>query len=155
MKVTDKITPAGKKFYREMKRLGKKDIFIGFQAGKAKSEDGADVATIAAYNELGTSTTPARPFLRQTADVNEGKIRAFCRREIKAVASGNKTTEEALKRIGVYGVGLVKKQIRHGDFFPNAPATIRKKKSNKPLIDTGRMRQSVTYIVRGGKWHRY
>ena len=34
-----------------------------------------------------------------------------------------------------------------GDFEPNAPSTIRKKKSDKPLIDTGRMRQSVMTVI--------
>ncbi len=30
---------------------------------------------------------------------------------------------------------------------PNAPSTIRKKKSNKPLVDTGELRDSITYVV--------
>ena len=31
---------------------------------------------------------------------------------------------------------------------PNAPSTIRKKGSDKPLIDTGRLRQSVNYVIK-------
>ena len=46
------------------------------------------------------------------------------------------------------GVGLVQEKIESGSYEPNAPSTIRKKKSDKPLIDTGRMRQSVKYVIR-------
>ena len=42
----------------------------------------------------------------------------------------------------------VQKEIVDGSFEPNAESTIKKKGSDKPLIDTGTMRQSVTYVVR-------
>lgn len=45
-------------------------------------------------------------------------------------------------------MGLVQEKIESGSYEPNAPSTIRKKKSDKPLIDTGRMRQSVKYVIR-------
>ena len=58
------------------------------------------------------------------------------------------TAEQSLKQIGVFGVGLVQEKIESGSYEPNAPSTIRKKKSDKPLIDTGKMRQSVKYVIR-------
>ena len=44
--------------------------------------------------------------------------------------------------------GLIQRKIVDGTFEPNAPSTIRKKGSSRPLIDTGRMRQSVNFIIR-------
>ena len=44
--------------------------------------------------------------------------------------------------------GIVQKTIKEGSFVPNAPSTIRKKGSDKPLIDTGRLRQSVNYHIK-------
>jgi len=36
------------------------------------------------------------------------------------------------------------------NWAPNSPATIARKGSNKPLLDTGELRKSITYIVRKG-----
>ena len=58
-----------------------------------------------------------------------------------------KAMAEALARTGQYIEGEIKRKIGSGPFTPNSPATIRKKKSSKPLIDTGHMRQSVRYEI--------
>ena len=55
---------------------------------------------------------------------------------------------EVLKLIGIYQKDLMQQEILDGGFLPNAPGTIRRKGSSKPLIDTGRMRQSVNYVIR-------
>lgn len=148
----DKLTPEGKKFYAEVDKLKGNEVFIGFQAGKTmhQSEDGGeavDVAEIAMFNELGTSTSPSRPFLRQSVDDNKDKINAMCERAAKELASGS-TAEAGLKKLGAFGVSLVQEKIVNGSFKPNAPSTIKAKKSDKPLIDTGQMRQSVHYVIR-------
>ena len=52
-----------------------------------------------------------------------------------------------MKSIGVFQKGLVQAEIVDGDFEPNAPSTIKKKGSDKPLIDTGKMRQSVNFVI--------
>ena len=38
-------------------------------------------------------------------------------------------------------------KITSGSFAPNAESTIKKKGSSKPLVDTGRMRKSVNYVI--------
>jgi len=147
----DKLTPEGKKFYAEIEKLKDNEVFIGFQAGKKMhtGEDGrsVDIAEIAAFNEFGTSTSPSRPFLRQTVDDNKEKINEACTRAAKQLAN-NGNAEQGLKVLGAYGVKLVQEKIRHGNFKPNAPSTIKMKGSAQPLIDTGQMRQSVHYVIR-------
>ncbi len=147
----DKLTPEGKKFYAEVEKLKGNEVFIGFQAGKKMhtDEDGkeVDVAEIAAFNELGTSTSPSRPFLRQSVDDNKDKISAMCERAAKDLANGG-SAEQGLKKLGAFGVSLVQEKIRNGSFKPNAESTIKAKGSDKPLIDTGQMRQSVHYVIR-------
>ena len=59
-----------------------------------------------------------------------------------------KTAEQVLREMGVYLKGQMQEEITNGEYVPNAPATIRKKKSDKPLIDTGRMRSSVQYQIK-------
>ena len=41
----------------------------------------------------------------------------------------------------------MKATIGRGHFVPNAPNTIKQKGSSQPLIDTGRMRNSVSHKV--------
>lgn len=143
----DRLTPEGEKFFRQIDELQDEEVFVGFQAGKVTDDRGVDMAQIAMWNELGTSTAPSRPFLRKSVDENADPINAMCAQQLKSITAGG-TAEQSLKQIGVFGVGLVQEKIESGSYEPNAPSTIRKKKSDKPLIDTGKMRQSVKYVIR-------
>lgn len=147
----DRMTPEGERFFAQIEELKRNQVFVGFQAGQVADDKGVDMAQIAMFNELGTSTAPARPFLRDSVDENEDVIRDQCGKELKKLTTGA-TAEAVLKRVGALGVRLVQEKIESGSFEPNAPSTIKKKGSDKPLIDTGRMRQSVKYVVkrRGG-----
>jgi len=146
VKITDRITPEGRKFMQMLKELGELEVRVGFQHGKAHEEDGTDICDIAAWNELGTEHIPSRPFIRQSVDNNQDKINSFLQTRVKALAKGA-SAEDALKKIGVFQKRLMQNEIKSGDFVPNSEATIRKKKSSQPLIDTGRMRQSVNYVI--------
>lgn len=164
----DRITPQGKKFFKQFEELKKLQVRVGFSASgqgfgsrhEAVSAE-ADIVEIAAWNEMGTEYIPARPFLRQSVDNNGAQIAATCKKQIEAIIRGQATAETALKTIGAMQVGLVQKEIRDGDFAPNAPITrnggwmhrngksfyVEGKGSDQPLIDTGRMRQSVHYVI--------
>jgi len=144
----DKLTPEGKRFFKEIEQLKKLQVRVGYQQGDEQEKDGADLCDIAMFNELGTSNTPSRPFMRDSVDKNEDKINNFCKTQMKLLSSGKTTTEQMLKSIGVFQKGLVQKEIRDGEFVPNAPSTIKRKGSDKPLIDTGTMRQSVNFVIK-------
>lgn len=146
-KAKDKLTPDGEKFYAEIEKLKKLQVRVGFQQGTAQEEDGTDICDVAMWNELGTSSTPSRPFLAMSVDDNADKINAFLKGQLKLLAQGRTTAEGILKAIGVFQKGLIQEKIKSGDFEPNAPSTIAKKGSDKPLIDTGTMRQSVNFAV--------
>lgn len=146
-RVTDRITPDGRKFQKMLKELAEKEVRVGFQAGKAYEEDGTDICDIAAWNELGTVHIPARPFLRMSVDDNVAKINNFMQQQKKNLVKGI-DAEQVLKEIGIFQKDLIQEKITDGDFAPNAPSTVAKKGSSKPLIDTGRMRQSVNYEIK-------
>lgn len=146
-RIRDTLTPEGQQFYRMLAELADKEVRIGFQHGEASEDDGTDICDIAAWNELGTEHIPSRPFLRKSVDENEGKINQFLQAEARSLASG-KTAETLLNEIGDFQKSLVQEKITEGSFTPNAESTIRRKGSSKPLIDTGRMRQSVNYVIK-------
>lgn len=144
------LTPEGKKYFRELKKMTDMEIQVGFQ-GDQKYEDGTSIAQVAAINEFGASDIPDRPFMRQSFENHEGELQAACDAAQRLVSSGG-SAEQALQQIGVVAKGLVQDEIVNGGFAPNAESTIKKKGSEQPLIDTGTMRQSVNFVVkrRGG-----
>ncbi|MCM1194098.1 MAG: hypothetical protein NC389_16940 [Acetatifactor muris] len=144
--VTDKLTPEGKRFLEAIKQISNLEVRIGFQAGEA-DHDGVDLCEIAAFNELGTVHIPSRPFLRDSVDGHLDEIGdhlvAWCRK----IAHGEMEAHEMMMNIGMMQKGLIQEEIARGNFVPNAPATIRKKGSDTPLVDTGLMRDSVNYQI--------
>jgi hypothetical protein len=146
----DRLTPEGKRFFQQLAELKKLQVRIGYQAGETLSDDGVDLASIAAFNELGTAQTPARPFLRNSADNNKNTIEKFCKAQLKKVTQGG-TAAQALNAIGSMQKGLVQDTITSspGWAVPNAPSTVRKKKgADVPLIDEGDLLDKVSYAIK-------
>lgn len=141
------LTPEGRRYFRELEKLAKLEVQVGFQRGEAAYEDGTDLVDIAAYNEYGSSDTPARPFMKQSFENHEDELQKACDKVNQTLSNGG-TAEAALKQLGVYAKGLVQQEIVDGSFEPNKPSTVKKKGSDKPLIDTGTMRQSVNYVIK-------
>ena len=155
--VTDRYTPEGRRFMKELEELAKLEVRVGYQHGKKKHKPSSpegkevDMCDIAAWNELGTETIPSRPFLRDSVDKRKSELSAVKQRQFKRLVNGE-TAKAVLKEIGEYQVRAVRKEITDGDFVPNAESTIRKKskrgkRGDHPLIDTGQMRASVHYWI--------
>lgn len=147
----DRLTPEGKKLLAEVKKLGTLQVRVGYQRGTALTEDDSgrpvDYCDIAMWNELGTSRgIPSRPFLRNSVDMFEDAIDNEARNAVQEMIGGM-TAEQVLNELGVRQKARVQVSITDGDYTPNARATVRKKGSDKPLIDTGIMRASVQYVV--------
>jgi hypothetical protein len=53
-----------------------------------------------------------------------------------------------MKLIGMRVVGDIQDRISDGIPPPNSPITIARKGSSKPLIDSGQLRQSISFEVR-------
>lgn len=143
--IRDTVTADGKKFEKMLKELEQLEVRVGIQQGET-NEDGVDLVDIAMFNELGTVHIPSRPFLRDSVDANEDRINSFLQAMKQELLNGG-SAEDVLKKIGVFQKGLIQKQIVNGDFAPNEEATIKKKGSDTPLVDTGRMRQSINYVI--------
>ena len=146
-RIIDKITSDGRRLERILRDLDKKEVRIGFQRGNVTDENGVDMCDIAMWNELGTSHSPARPFMRQTVDNHESEINALLKQARQSLLGGY-GGEQVLKEIGLKVKDMMQNEIINGGFVPNAASTIRKKGSDRPLIDTGRMRQSVNYEIK-------
>jgi len=106
-----------------------------------------DVLDTALWNEFGVPQRgiPERPFMRN-ANVNFIVATRKLRIQLaKAIVAGDKTVEEALSLQLLELQATVQEEITDLREPPNAPFTIKQKKSDNPLIDTGLMRSSVTW----------
>lgn len=134
-----------KKILKNLKKEDKSYSKIGIQTD-AGDNNGVSIAEYAAANEFGTDKIPSRPFLRQTYDKNLNKIDLKVISIQNDIYSGKKSFEAGLKELGIWYEGIVKEAIKSGNWQANAPATIDKKGSSKPLIDTGTMRNSIRAV---------
>lgn len=128
---------------RELKKLMKGATAVGFF-----SEDMAEglfIASIAFWNEYGTKNIPSRPAIRNWLDSKRRKIAEFKKTLLNQIYDGFSNSNLALKRLGEYAQGGIKRSIIDLKLPPNAPATIAQKGSSNPLIDTGRMVGSVRH----------
>lgn len=108
---------------------------------------GKEAAKIAFFNEFGTRNIPARSFIRSTLAEHKRDI-------VGNFAMNFQQTHDAKMTAALtstYVENLIKAKIASGDFTPNAPSTIKKKGRNQPLVDTGRMLNSVKGVVRSEK----
>ena len=107
------------------------------------------IIEIAVCNEFGLGV-PERSFIRGWFDQNEADLREKLSKVMAPVARGERTTQQALDRFGLWCVGQIQARIsRHGDgtYAENAPRTIAEKGSSAPLIDTGLMRSAISHEV--------
>ena len=119
-------------------------VNVGFPAS-AKEPDGASTAMIAAVHEYGNEHVPERSFMRTSLQKNRGRYSALNEQNLKKVLNGGMSVDAALGQLGLMASSDIKEQIKNGSYAPLKQATIKRKGSSKPLIDTGQMRQSVTY----------
>jgi hypothetical protein len=123
---------------------------IGVPSGK-EAADGTSLALVAATVEFGHTAVhpdqPERPFLRGGIRSALPLCKRLARHDLAAVAEAKMSLGAALDRQGLAAVGAVKEYMAGSNFAPNAPATIAKKGSEQPTIDTGQLRQSITHRV--------
>ena len=122
---------------------GPMTVKVGFPVGKAEP----DLVMRAIWNEFGTETIPERPFFRNAmADGRDG-YRRLMKADAKKMLRGEMKPRQTLDRLGLKAQGDIQRSIASSTPPPNAPVTIARKGSSTTLIDTGEMRQRVTFIV--------
>ena len=115
-----------------------------------RTEDGEGPLTlveVAALHEFGAEGIPQRSFVRATVDLHEAEIHDLQRALALQVLRGEVEEEVALERLGMKVAAKCQNRIAEGIPPENAPETIERKGSSKPLVDTGQLKASITYRV--------
>lgn len=132
---------------------GPSKVKVGFP------KSGASASNIekAVWNEFGTrggasgggwgGPIPERPFMRNSMRDNRGKYKSAMSTSAAKILRGETAMGTVLSKLGIVAQGDIQSEITSLSTPPNSPVTIALKGSSNPLIDTGAMRQAVTYQV--------
>lgn len=140
----------------EIKEISRGPIVkIGVQSEEGSQKEPGDslnLAQIASVNEFGSSDgrIPSRPFVRSTMDENRRLIEQRSDQLSFASLRGTISARRMLEILGLFIESLMKRKLTRGPWEPNAPSTVLRKGSSRPLIDTGRLRSSIRYKVEMG-----
>ena len=153
---------------KKLQQIAKKTkvlIKIGYTSGmqhtsvedaEGKTKDVPELAELAKRLTYGDGNLPPRPFLEEGIASGADKIASIMKTQLEKVHNDLKPNWGL---VGSVAVGSVKEFVM-GDYYqthvPNSPRTIEAKSkdgkiSDKPLIDTGNLINSLLYVVEGDK----
>lgn len=157
-KIIDKDTGWSAFFSRVAKMKGAHaKVGILAEGAGAEEEDGSPltVAQIAGILEFGTEPDengkqhiPERSFVRSTFDEKREEMMAMSAKLVVGIVAGTMDVDRALNILGAFLAAAIKNKVTiDGVPPPNAPSTIAKKGDDKPLINTSRMINAVTWVL--------
>lgn len=149
-----------RKTKRKLKPLnalaGPRTVKVGFPASKSSKSN----IEKAVWNEFGTrggasgggwgGPIPERPFMRNSVRDNRLKYRNALRVSASKLVLGETSLTVVLSKLGILASDDIRMEIDALKSPPNSPVTIERKGSSNPLIDTGAMRQAVTWAIEDG-----
>lgn len=153
-RITHKSTGELNKLTKRTKKSGY--VEVGVVAPKQyPGEAFTTTADIAAVNEFGTEdgSIPERSFMRSTLKQERANIRKLSKKLLAKIVKGQITTDQGLAHLGQYLADRIQQKIVTLRTPPNDPQTIKRKKSSNPLIDTGQLKNAITYRVVDAKLH--
>ena len=121
------------------------------EVGGTVYEGGQTVAQVGAQHEYGAGV-PRRSFLRTPFAVKKDDMDKAIAKQFEDVFKRGKKAEQALGLIGTAAVNIVKGAFLtrgYGEWLDITDATKEAKGSSQVLIDTGTLRNSISYVVRG------
>lgn len=117
--------------------------------GSQNHGEGMTVFQIGMIHEFGVpeKNIPRRSFIRVSIENNIKEITKLIENNHRLVSENAMSAKTALDRIGIKAQNTIKESFRNNDWKANSRATIKRKGSSRPLIDTGQLIGSISYIV--------
>jgi hypothetical protein len=146
---------------KAIRKLEKSQVLVGIPAEKAPRdpEEGQGPINNAALGYIHnfgipSANIPARPFMEPGIVDNKERITPYLEAAGRAALEGNAGgVQKNLTAAGIVAATGIKSKIDVGPFAPLKPSTIAARRRRgrtgiKPLIDTGQLRNSITFVVR-------
>jgi hypothetical protein len=135
-----------KKLLEQIKSIKGAAVDVGVLGDKAAASHGeTTVADVATFHEFGLGV-PERSFIRGYVDENEAGAAKLALKAAQSVAKGL-DVDTVLNVVGLSHVGGMQARIAEGIDPALSPATIEKKGSATPLVDTGQLRSAITHRI--------
>lgn len=140
--------------------LASKEVLVGIPATKAERKEGDEEpinnAQLGYIHEFGSpkANIPARPFLNPGIARAQESINGHLRKAAKAAMDADsEKVDLELNATGLIAQAGARNEINSGDFEALAKSTLaarrrRGRTGEKPLIDTGQLRNAITYVIR-------
>lgn len=149
-------------FLKATKVLASSQVLVGVPAEKAPRSSAEakgqpiNNAALAYIHNYGIPelNIPARPFLEPGIKNAKDRINGYMGDAAAAAFDGkSERVAKNLTAAGIAATSSVKSKINTGPFQPLRPATLaarraRGRTGTKPLIDTGQLRNSISFVVR-------
>lgn len=135
-----------KKSRKAVKSRKDKYTTVGIHMDRAARSDAANNLMLAMAHEFGLGV-PERSWLRDTIDANQAVYVAFINKLAGQVLLGRITQKQAVMLLGAKVQADMKNRIAAGISPPNTDATIARKGSSTPLIDTGQLINAIDFEV--------
>ncbi len=128
---------------RELEHLKQHRVEIGIFG-----EDDSEIVERATTHEFGNAYNPERSFIRAGWDSNADDIFDAAETLVDDMFASEVRADDVLTGLGAMTAGRIQDYLTKMTFPPLSPMTIKRKGSSKLLIDTGQMRDSITWKVR-------
>jgi phage gpG-like protein len=146
---------------QSLRKLEKNQVLVGVPAEKAprdpeEQRGPINNAALAYIHNFGSPSgnIPARPFMEPGIKDNTDKIVPYLEAAAREAVLGNASgVTKNLTAAGITAATGIKMKIQTGPFIPLKPSTIaqrqrRGRMGTRPLIDTGQLRNAITFVVR-------
>lgn len=142
-----------------MQRAKSASVKVGLPAGesatsKAYKSDGQKsaptVLEVGIWHEYGTQFVPMRSFLRGPFEAKQSELAKAISTQLNLVLESGLDIEVALGRVGLTAVNISRGAFKtkgYGAWQDISQATKDAKGSDQVLIDTGLLRNSITWVV--------
>lgn len=161
MPVTVKIDHV-KAVLASIRSLTANQVLVGVPSTTAEREPDPDDPQPLTNAEIGyiqengapEANIPARPFLKPGVTEAVPDIAARYEKGARAVLDGRMASiDQVHAHVGLIAQNAVRRKITDGPFAPLKESTLAKRRARgrtgeKPLIDTGALRNSLTYVIR-------
>lgn len=140
----------------DIRQLTTKSVYVGLpqdKVGQKIYNNNQTIFQIGAIHEFGSDSRniPPRSFLRNTFQIKRNEINNFIKNQWNDVFHGKINASKALDFLGITGTNMAKQAFTtngYGTWTDIKEQTKKRKGSSAMLIDTGTLRNSITWVIR-------
>ena len=152
--MTAKTTRTNKDYIKDLVKRYQNDVTlaagipVGSKSASIAYPDGTELLDVAVTNNFGTDKVPRRDYMTPGGQNAVKKTAPIAKQQVLRINMDEQTVEGALKIMGPVAQAEMSLAVRDLRTPPNAERTIAEKGSDNPLVDTGLLQQSQTWVVR-------